>query len=67
MLKYDFHRTRKGNMKMTEYLLKMKSIFEQLAIVGCLVFLPDLVIHVLAELDANYNSFVVNLVEKQEI
>ncbi|KAK4273850.1 hypothetical protein QN277_017165 [Acacia crassicarpa] len=61
MLKSDFQRTRKDSMKMKEYLIKMKGFSEQLSVAGCPVPLPDLFIHILAGLDAEYNPIVVQL------
>lgn len=59
MLKADFQQTRKGNMKMVEYLAKLKNISEQLTLAGCSVTSFDLFIQVLARLDAEYNPIVV--------
>lgn len=54
-LKYEFHGTRKGNLKMEEYLT------DQLQLAGNHVTISDLIIQILNGLDSDYNPIVVKL------
>jgi len=60
-LKSEFHNTRKGEMKMDQYLLKMKNLADKLKLTGSPISNLDLMIQMLNGLDADYNSVVVKL------
>lgn len=60
-LKSEFHGIRKGNLKMEEYLTKMKKLTDQLKLVGNPVTISDLIIQILNGLDSDYNPIVVKL------
>nr|KYP50444.1 Retrovirus-related Pol polyprotein from transposon TNT 1-94 [Cajanus cajan] len=66
-LKTEFHRTRKGGLKMEEYLTKMKEIADDLALAGSSVSTMDLVTQTLAGLDNEYNPIVVQLSDKEHL
>lgn len=52
LLKTEFHSTRKGSLKMEEYLGKMKSIADNLKLAGSPISTSDLIIQTLAGLDS---------------
>ncbi|GAU51857.1 hypothetical protein TSUD_416410 [Trifolium subterraneum] len=60
-LKSEFHSTRKGEMKMEDYLIKMKNLADKLKLAGNPVSNFDLIIQTLNGLDAEYNPVVVKL------
>ncbi|GAU51268.1 hypothetical protein TSUD_412550 [Trifolium subterraneum] len=60
-LKSEFHNTRKGEMKMEEYLIKMKNLSDKLKLAGSPISNSDLMIQTLNGLDAEYNPVVVKL------
>jgi len=60
-LKLEFHNTCKGEMKMDQYLLKMKNLADKLKLAGSPISNLDLMIQMLNGLDANYNPVVVKL------
>ncbi|PNY01489.1 copia-like polyprotein, partial [Trifolium pratense] len=60
-LKSEFHNTRKGEMKMEEYLIKMKNLSDKLKLSGSPISNSDLMIQTLNGLDAEYNPVVVKL------
>lgn len=60
-LKSEFHNTRKGEMKMDQYLLKMKNLSDKLKLAGSPISSSDLIIQTLNGLDADYNPVVVKL------
>nr|KYP43069.1 hypothetical protein KK1_035512 [Cajanus cajan] len=66
-LKTEFHRTRKGGLKMEEYFTKMKEIADDLALAGSSVSTMDLVTQTLAGLDNEYNPIVVQLSDKEHL
>lgn len=63
VLKGEFQKARKNALSMTEYLNKMRTISDQLALAGAPVSITDLVLQVLNGLDSEYNG-VVSLVAK---
>ncbi|KAK4280835.1 hypothetical protein QN277_012405 [Acacia crassicarpa] len=65
--KSDLHHTRKGGMKMDEFLNKMKTISDQLALAGAPLPHDELVIHTLNGLDAEYNAVVVKLLDQNHL
>lgn len=67
LLKSELHRTRKGAMKMTEYLAKMKSIFDNFLLASNPISTSDLVTQTLAGLDIDYNPIVVQLSDKNDL
>ena len=60
-LKQEFHNTRKGEMKMDQYLLKMKNFADKLKLAGSPISNLDLMIQTLNGLDVDYNLVVVKL------
>lgn len=60
-LKSEFHNTRKGEMKMDQYLLKMKNLADKLKLAGSPISNSNLMIQTLNGLDADYNPVVVKL------
>ena len=63
-LKSEFHNTRKGEMKMDPYLLKMMNFAHKLKMAGSLISNSDLMIQTLNGLDADYNPVVVKLYDQ---
>lgn len=60
-LKSEFHSTRKGEMKMHDYLSKMKNLADKLKLAGNPILNSDLIIQTLNGLDSEYNPVVVKL------
>ncbi|CAJ2667558.1 unnamed protein product [Trifolium pratense] len=60
-LKSEFHSTRKGEMKMEDYLIKMKNLADKLKLAGNPISNSDLIIQTLNGLDSEYNPVVVKL------
>ncbi|KAI4346153.1 hypothetical protein L6164_013226 [Bauhinia variegata] len=67
LLKSEFHRIRKGTMKMEEYLNKIKNLFDSLTLAGSLVSTSDLITQTLSGLDSEYNLIVVQLADKENL
>ncbi|XP_028806151.1 uncharacterized protein LOC114761006 [Neltuma alba] len=67
VFKSELQQTRKNRMKMAEYLAKMKSISDQLALAGAPISNDDLILQTLNGLDADYNPSVVNLIDKDRL
>lgn len=67
LLKGELHRTRKGGLKTSEYLAKMKSLSYNLFLAGSPISSEDLVIQTLAGLDNEYNAIVVQLSDKLDL
>lgn len=59
--------TRKGSLKMSDYLTKMKSIADNLLLGGCPISNSDLIIQTLDGLDIEYNPIVVQLSNKTDL
>jgi len=64
VIKADLHQTQKENLKMEEYLAKMKGISDLLILAGAPIAIDDLILHTLNGLDADYNLIVVSLIDK---
>lgn len=64
LLKGELHRTRKGSLKMIDYLSKMKSISDNLLLTGSPISNSDLITQTLSGLDIEYNPKVVQLSDK---
>ncbi|PNX56340.1 glutamate receptor, partial [Trifolium pratense] len=60
-LKSEFHSIRKGEMKMEDYLIKMKNLADKLKLAGNPISTSDLIIQTLNGLDSEYNPVVVKL------
>lgn len=60
-LKSEFHNTRKGDMKMDQYLSRMKNLADKLKLAESPISNSDLIIQTLNGLDAEYNPVVVKL------
>lgn len=67
MLKGELHKTRKGGLKMSDYLEKMKNLSDNLLLAGCAVSYEDLITQTLAGLDSEYNAIVVKLSDKPDL
>ncbi|CAJ2656533.1 unnamed protein product [Trifolium pratense] len=67
LLKSEFHSTRKGTLKMEEYLIKMKNLSDNLKLAGSPISTTDLIIQTLSGLDSEYNAIVVQLSNKLEL
>ncbi|CAJ2644825.1 unnamed protein product [Trifolium pratense] len=66
-LKSEFHSSRKGEMKMEEYLIKMKGLADKLKLAGSAISNSDLVIQTLNGLDMDYNPVVVKLSDQIDL
>nr|XP_007153750.1 hypothetical protein PHAVU_003G062000g [Phaseolus vulgaris]ESW25744.1 hypothetical protein PHAVU_003G062000g [Phaseolus vulgaris] len=66
-LKYEFHSIRKGEMKMEEYLVKMKNLVDRLKLAGSPISNSDLIIQTLKGLDSKYNPVVVKLSDQTSL
>ncbi|KAL9462374.1 hypothetical protein AB3S75_000390 [Citrus x aurantiifolia] len=55
-LRYMMNSTRKDDMKITDYFIKMKNIAENMAAAGSALSSDDLILHVLSGLGPDYNS-----------
>ncbi|GAU35703.1 hypothetical protein TSUD_258780 [Trifolium subterraneum] len=66
-LKSEFHNTHKGEMKMEQYLAKMKNLADKLKLAGSPISSSDLMIQTLNELDSEYNPVVVKLSDQINI
>lgn len=58
--KGELQRTKKGSMKMEEYLAKMKTIADNLQLSGSPISLTDLIAQVLCGLDSEYTPLLLN-------
>ncbi|KAI4333910.1 hypothetical protein L6164_018662 [Bauhinia variegata] len=67
LLKSEFQRTRKGSMKMEDYLSRMKTIADNLTLAGSSLSILDISSQIFAGLDAEYNPIVVSLSEKEDL
>nr|KYP75308.1 hypothetical protein KK1_008029 [Cajanus cajan] len=67
LLKTEFHSSRKGSMKMEEYLIKMKLLADSLKLAGSPISNTDLITQTLAGLDINYNAIIVQLSDKNDL
>ena len=67
VIKTNLHQTRKGNLKMEEYLAKMKGISNQLTLAGAPIAVDDLILHTLNGLDADYNPIIVKLIDQANL
>lgn len=60
-LKYEFHNTRKGDMKVRQYLDKMKNLVNKLKLITSPISNSNLAIYTLNSLDSDYNPMVIKL------
>lgn len=60
-IKGELQRARKGALKMEEYLSKMKSLADNLQLIGSPLPLKDLIAHILSGLDFEYTSIATQL------
>lgn len=65
--KDEIQRTRKGSMKMKDYLCKMKEHTDNLQLVSCNCTFNDLITQILCGLDSEYTPIIVSLSEKEEL
>ncbi|KAK4258054.1 hypothetical protein QN277_007561 [Acacia crassicarpa] len=59
----ELHHMRKKDMRMDDYLAKMKNIADQFVLAGAPIFTDELILHTLNGLDAEYNAIVVKLID----
>lgn len=52
---------------MSEYLAKMKNLYDNLLLAGCAIFIEDLITQTLAGLEGEYNPIVVQLTDKLDL
>lgn len=64
--KNELQRTRKGFLKMKEYLNKTKEFADNLQLAGCTYSLNDLFTQILSSLDSEYTPIVVQLTHTKE-
>jgi len=67
VVKADLHQTHRGNLKMEEYLAKMKGISGQLTLIGVPIAIDDLILHTLNGLDVDYNPIIVKLIDQANL
>ena len=60
-LKYQLHTIKMGTSSMSEYMQSVKSIVDNLAIVGNPVADSDLVSNLLSDLSPEYDSFIISV------
>ena len=65
-LRLEFQTTRKGSLTMMEYILKLKSLADNLATIGEPVTDRDQILQLLGGLGANYNSIVAFLTARED-
>ena len=65
-LRLEFQTTRKGSLTMMEYILKLKSLADNLAAIGEPVTDRDQILQLLGGLGADYNSIVASLTARED-
>ena len=65
-LRLEFQTIKKGGVSMMEYILKMKIVSDNLAIVGELVKETDQIFQLLGGLGSKYNAIVASLTTRNE-
>ncbi|CBI25270.3 unnamed protein product, partial [Vitis vinifera] len=65
-LHFQLQTTKKGGLSMMEYLLKIKSIVDNLLAIGENITEQDRILYLLAGLGAKYNSFVITVTSGHE-
>ncbi|WKA05198.1 hypothetical protein VitviT2T_023177 [Vitis vinifera] len=65
-LRLEFQTTRKGSLTMMEYILKLKSLADNLAAIGEPVTDRDQIFQLLGGLGADYNSIVASLTARED-
>ncbi|KAI9187499.1 hypothetical protein LWI28_028847 [Acer negundo] len=65
--KGEYQKTRKVGMKIDEYLNTIKAFFDNLALAGSPISLPDLITQILSGLDVEYTPIVVQLSDKESL
>ena len=65
-LRLEFQTTRKGSLTMMEYILKLKSLADNLAAIGELVTNRDQILQLLGGLGADYNSIVASFTARED-
>lgn len=63
-LRLQLHQLKKGGDSMSEYLLKAKSIADQLAIASKPLDDDDLILYILGGLGPNYGPFVTSIIAR---
>ncbi|KAK6155744.1 hypothetical protein DH2020_009992 [Rehmannia glutinosa] len=65
-LRAQLHASRKGDLSVADYILKMQGIADQIHVAGQVISDDDLIIHILNGLGADFESIVVNLSARTE-
>ena len=65
-LRLEFQTTRKRSLTMMEYILKLKSLADNLAAIGELVTNRDQILQLLGGLGADYNSIVASFTARED-
>nr|POF07385.1 hypothetical protein CFP56_37452 [Quercus suber] len=65
-LKLELQTTKKGNLSMTDYLQKIKSLADSLAAAAQPIPEPDLILHILGGLSPEYESFVTSVTTRSD-
>ena len=65
-LRLEFQTTRKGSLTMMEYILKLKSLTDNLVAIGEPVTDRDQILQLLGGLGADYNSIVASLIARED-
>ena len=65
-LKLELQNTKKGNLSMTDYLQKIKSLTDSLAAAAQPIPEPDLILHILGGLSFEYESFVTSVTTRSD-
>ncbi|KAJ9675317.1 hypothetical protein PVL29_024318 [Vitis rotundifolia] len=65
-LRLEFQTTRKGSLSMMEYILKLKMIIDNLAVIGEPISERDQVLQLLGGLGVEYNPIVASLTSRED-
>ncbi|KAK4283653.1 hypothetical protein QN277_000581 [Acacia crassicarpa] len=67
VIKSELHNTQKNELKMEDYLNKMKNLSDELALAGSPVAIDDLILNTLNGLDTEYNLIIVKLIDQLDL
>lgn len=63
-LKVEIENLKKEGLTITEYMMKMKSLIDSLATVGCKVIEEDQIIYYLGGLDQDFDTVYINVTSR---
>lgn len=66
-LKFELQTIQRKNLTMTEDLRKIKSLFDNLSVVGYLIKETDIVFYPLSDLGSNFEPFVISVTSQIDI